>query len=389
VGRRPEGPRGPRSSPPHLFPMIVSVDLGPRSYSIVVEVDALGRVGERLRPLGVGRRTALVSDPTIMRLLGGPVAGSLEAAGFAVTRVEVPEGEAAKTLAVAEHCWDRLLAAGLDRTSTVLGLGGGAVGDLAGFVAATYMRGTNFVTLPTTVLAQVDASIGGKTAIDHPKAKNLIGAFHQPRLVVVDPGVARTLPEREFRSGLAEIVKHGIVLERAYFEDVERDAAPLLDRRLDVLERIIAGSCRLKASVIERDPEEKSELRFALNYGHTVGHALEASTGFGRWTHGEAVALGIAAEGRLARRLGLADDATVARQERLLVALGLPVRAPSVDVEAVLHAITHDKKARDGRVPFVLAPRLGDFRVVYDVPPAEVRAALDEVAGGDPTTSRP
>jgi len=359
--------------------MIVSVDLGPRSYSIVVEAGALGTVGERLRALGVGRRAALVTDPAIMRLHGAAVAASLERAGFALTVIEVPEGEAAKTLAVAEHCWDRVLAAGLDRTSTVLGLGGGAVGDLAGFVAATYMRGMHFVTLPTTVLAQVDASIGGKTAIDHPKAKNLIGAFHQPRLVVVDPEVARTLPERDFRSGLAEIVKHGIVLELPYFEEVERDAAALLERRLDVLERIIGGSCRLKAAVIERDPEEKSELRFALNYGHTIGHALEATTGYRRWTHGEAVSLGIVAEARLARRLGLADAATVARQEALLAAVGLPVRSGAMDVDAVLTAITRDKKARDGRVPFVLAPRLGDFRVVYDVPPADVRSALTEL----------
>jgi 3-dehydroquinate synthase len=359
--------------------MIVSVNLGPRSYTIVVESGALDAVGERLRALGVGRQAALVTDAAIMRLHGATVAGSLTRAGFAVTVVEVPEGEAAKTLAVAEHCWDRLLAAGLDRSSTVLGLGGGAVGDLAGFIAATYMRGMNFVTLPTTVLAQVDASIGGKTAIDHPKAKNLIGAFHQPRLVVVDPSVVRTLPERDFRSGLAEIVKHGIVLEQPYFEEVERDAAALLARRLDVLERIIGGSCRLKASVIERDPEEKSDLRFALNYGHTIGHALEAVTGYERWTHGEAVSLGIAAEARLARRLQLADDATVARQERLLSGLGLPIHAGAIDVEAVLTAMTHDKKARDGRVPFVLAPRLGEFRVVYDVPPAEIRSALREV----------
>jgi 3-dehydroquinate synthase len=344
-----------------------------------VEAGALVGVGERLRALGVGRRAALVTDAAIMRLHGGSVARSLKDAGFVVTVIEVPEGEAAKTLSVAEQCWDRALAAGLDRTSTVLGLGGGAIGDLAGFVAATYMRGMNFVTLPTTVLAQVDASIGGKTAVDHPKAKNLIGAFHQPKLVVVDPGVVRTLPEREFRSGLAEIVKHGIVLEQSYFDEVARDAGALLDRRLDVLERVIGGSCRLKASVIERDPQETSELRFALNYGHTIGHALEAATGYQRWTHGEAVSLGIAAEARLARRLGIADDATVATQEGLLTRLGLPVHAPGVDVQAVLNAITHDKKARDGRVPFVLAPRLGHFRVVYDVAPAEVRAAIHEL----------
>jgi 3-dehydroquinate synthase len=361
--------------------MIVPVALGTHSYSIVVEPGALAGVGERLRALGVGRRAALVTDASIRRLHGATVAGGLERAGFAVTVIEVPEGEAAKTLAVAEQCWDRLLSAGLDRTSTVLGLGGGAVGDLAGFVAATFMRGVNFVTLPTTVLAQVDASIGGKTAIDHPKAKNLIGAFHQPRLVVVDPAVARTLPERDFRSGLAEVVKHGIVLERAYFEEVERDAASLLARELDVLDRVIGGSCRLKAGVIERDPEEKSELRYALNYGHTIGHALEAATGYARWTHGEAVSLGIVAEARLACRLGLADAPTAARQERVLAALGLPVRTGPVDVGAVLSAMTHDKKARDGRVPFVLAPSLGEFRVVYDVPSAEVRAAVDELVG--------
>src|SRR2546426_442628 len=222
-------------------------------------------------------------------------------------------------------------------------------------------RGANFVTLPTTVLAQVDASIGGKTAIDHPKAKNLVGAFHQPRLVVVDPAAARTLPLRDFRSGLAEIIKHGIVLERAYFDEVERDAARLLARELDVLDRVIGGSCRLKASVIERDPEEKSELRYALNYGHTIGHALEAATGYERWTHGEAVSLGIVAEAQLAARLGLAEAATATRQERLLAAVGLPVRADGLDVEATLSAITRDKKARDGRVPFVLAPTIGEF----------------------------
>jgi 3-dehydroquinate synthase len=360
--------------------MIVPVALPTQSYSVVVEAGGLARVGEHLQKLGVGRRAAVVSDTAILGLHGGPVLASLDAAGFAVTVIDVPQGEAAKTLGVAERCWDRLLAAGLDRTSTVLGLGGGAVGDIAGFVAATYMRGTNFVTLPTTVLAQVDASIGGKTAIDHPRAKNLIGVFHQPRLVVVDPAVVRTLSEREFRSGVAEIVKHGIVLERAYFDEVERDAAALLDRHLDVLERIIAGSCRLKAAVIERDPEEKSELRFALNYGHTIGHALEAATAYARWTHGEAVSLGIVAEARLAHRLGLADQPTVDRQERLLDRLGLPVRATGVDVDAVLSAITHDKKARDGRVPFVLAPRLGEFRVVYDVPPAALLGVLRELA---------
>ncbi|PYM74378.1 MAG: 3-dehydroquinate synthase [Candidatus Rokuibacteriota bacterium] len=355
--------------------MNVDVNLGSRSYRIVVASGAIATIGTRLRELSVGTRTALVSDAAVARLYGKTVTSSLESAGFSVVPIEVPEGEGAKTLAVAQHCWNELIAAGLDRTSTVLALGGGAVGDVAGFAAATYMRGINFVQIPTTVLAQVDASIGGKTAIDHPLAKNMIGAFHQPRLVLVDPAVARTLPERDFRSGLAEIAKHGVVLEAEYFAELERDVTPLMARELDVLERIIGGSCRLKAAVIERD-EREAELRHVLNYGHTIGHALEAATKYERFTHGEAVSLGMVAEARLARRLGVAGDETVARQERLLEALGLPVRAAAIDVEPVVGAIARDKKAKDGRVPFVLAPRIGAFRLVYDVPVAEVRSVI-------------
>ena len=360
--------------------MIVDVALGAKSYAVVVERGVLTTVGPRLRALGVGSKTALFTAASILRLYGKPVTESLENAGFTVTVVDVPDGESAKTLAVAETCWNALLAAGLDRTSTVLALGGGAVGDLAGFVAATYMRGLNFVQAPTTVLAQVDASIGGKTAIDHPTAKNLIGAFYQPRLVLIDPSTAATLPERDFRSGLAEIVKHGIVLDSDYFADLEQSVAEIGARDGATLERIIGGSCRLKAQVIERDPEEKSELRFALNYGHTIGHALEASTAYGRFTHGEAVSLGIVAEARLATRLHIASAETADRQVRLLDAVGLPVRARDIDVEAVLAATRRDKKSRDGRVPFVLAPSIGAYRVVYDVGLDDVRAVLAELA---------
>src|SRR3989441_1589924 len=283
--------------------MIIDVRLGARSYPIVVERGALASAGARLKALGVGSRAALLSAAGILRAHGKMVTESLEEAGFAVTTVEVPDGEAAKTLVVAERCWNALLDAGLDRTSTVVALGGGAVGDLAGFVAATYMRGINFVQVPTTLLAQVDASIGGKTAIDHPRAKNLIGAFHQPRFVLVDPAVLTTLPEPEFRSGLAEVIKHGIVLDADYFADLEECLPALLCRDLPTLERVVAGSCRIKASVVERD-EKEAELRHVLNYGHTIGHALEAVTGYGRWAHGEAVSLGIVAEARLAERLG-------------------------------------------------------------------------------------
>jgi 3-dehydroquinate synthase len=359
----------------------ITVHLGPRSYPIVVGVGVLASVGARLRALDVGSRVALVADPAVRRLHGARVADSLRAAGFTLSEISVPEGEPAKALAVAERCWDALLGAGIDRTSTVLALGGGAVGDLAGFVAATYMRGIDFVQLPTTVLAQVDASIGGKTGIDHPRAKNLIGAFHQPRLVLVDPGVVVTLSDREFRSGLAEVVKHGIVADEAYFADIERHVGEVLARDVPTLERLIAGSCRIKASVVERD-EQEAELRAVLNYGHTIGHALEAVTGYARWAHGEAVSVGMVAAARLAHRLGVAGAETVKRQEHLLEALGLPVRLPPLDHAAILAAIGRDKKSRDGKVPFVLAPRLGQSRLVFDVPADAVLGVLAELTTG-------
>ena len=356
----------------------IPVNLGPRSYPILVGAGALSMVGAQLTKRGVGRRVVLVSDPTIARLHADSVFRGLTAAGFDVTQVAIPEGEQAKRLDVASDLWDRLLDLGCDRSSTVVALGGGAVGDVAGFAAATYMRGMNFVQVPTTLLAQVDASIGGKTAIDRPQGKNLIGAFHQPRMVIVDPAVLTTLPEREFRSGLAEVIKHGIVLDAAYFRDLEADVPALLARDLPTLERVVAGSCRLKAQVVERD-EQEAELRWVLNYGHTIGHALEAATGFERWTHGEAVSLGIVAEARLAERLGIAGPETTERQRRLLSAVGLPVKGLGVDPGAVLQALSRDKKRRDGRVSFVLAPEIGAFKIVPDVPPDAIRQTLEEL----------
>ncbi|HXJ84243.1 MAG TPA: 3-dehydroquinate synthase [Candidatus Methylomirabilis sp.] len=355
---------------------VIPVDLAARSYRILVGRGALRTVGSELAERRVGRKVALFSDPGVMALHGQTVIGSLRSSGFDVAEILLPEGEQAKTLEIARQSWDRLLEAGCDRTSTVVALGGGAVGDLAGFVAATYMRGINFVQVPTTLLAQVDASIGGKTAIDHPRAKNLIGAFHQPRFVLVDPAVLATLPEGEFRSGLAEVIKHGIVLDESYFVDLERHLPSLLRRDLSTLERVVAGSCRLKARVVERD-EQEAELRHVLNYGHTIGHALEAVTSYGRWTHGEAVSLGIVAEARVAEQLGIAKPATTERQVQLLRAAGLPVSGLGASPLAIIEALGRDKKARDGRLPFVFAPEIGAFRLVFDVPSTTVRETLE------------
>src|SRR6266850_6185041 len=356
----------------------IPVNLGSRAYRILVAIGALGTVGAELAKLRVGRKAVLITDPAIDRLHGEPVARSLSGAGFDLIRLSVPEGEQAKVLETARELWDRLLGEGCDRSSTVVALGGGAVGDLAGFVAATYMRGMNFVQVPTTLLAQVDASIGGKTAIDHPRAKNLIGAFYQPRLVLADTAALLTLPERELRSGLAEVIKHGVVLDAAYFDEVERDAAALIRRDPVTLERIVAGSCRLKGSVVERD-EQEAELRHVLNYGHTIGHAIEAVTGYKRFAHGEAVSLGMVAEAGVAERLGLAATETRARQVRLLETMGLPVREVGEAPERVIEAMARDKKGKEGRVPFVLAPEIGRFRIVFDVPKPVILEALAEL----------
>jgi len=354
----------------------VRVNLGKRSYSIVIEAGGLDSLGARLRDLGIGRTVAVFSDPDVWRLYGRTVESSLER--YTITRVELPPGESAKSLPWAQHCWSACLDAGLDRGSTIVAFGGGAIGDLAGFVAATYMRGIPFVQVPTTLLAQVDASIGGKVAIDHPKAKNLIGAFHQPRLVLIDPAVLLTLPDPEYRSGLAEVVKHGISLDADYFRSLEECREAIQAKALPALEEVIVGSCRLKAKIVEADEEEEG-LRALLNYGHTVGHALEAVTDYRGWLHGEAVSIGMTAAAKIANRLGLANLETVERQLRLLQALGLPISFAEPDPQLIVEAIGRDKKAREGVVPFVLVPKIGEARLVYDVPQSLVLEVLREI----------
>lgn len=354
----------------------VHVSLGKRSYSILIESGSLSTLGARLRELRVGSHVACFADPHVWRLYGRTVESSLD--GFSLTHVELPQGEEAKSLTWAERSWSACLEAGLDRGSTIVALGGGAVGDLAGFVAATYMRGIAFVQVPTTLLAQVDASIGGKVAINHPKAKNLIGAFHQPRLVLTDPSVLQTLPQREYRSGLVEVVKHGIALDANYFRYLEEHQEALQAKEPSVLEEAIAGSCRIKAKIVEAD-EEEDGLRSLLNYGHTVGHALEAITEYQRWLHGEAVSIGIVAAAKIAHRLGLADPETVDRQVRLLSALGFPTQYHECSPQQIVEALARDKKARGGVVPFILVPKIGEARLVFDVPRALILEILQEL----------
>jgi 3-dehydroquinate synthase len=354
------------------------VHLGARSYTVRIGPGLLDAAGPECARLRLGRRAAVVTQ----RAVGSHaarVARSLDGAGFEVAVLEVPEGEEAKSLREAERLWDRFLAHGLDRASPVVAVGGGVVGDLAGFAAAAFMRGVPVVQVPTTLLAQVDASIGGKVAVNHPRGKNLIGAFHQPRLVLIDPETLRTLPEREYRSGLAEVVKTGAALSADLFVALERDVEALGRREATLLEAVVAACCAEKARIVEQDEREETGLRMVLNYGHTVGHALEALSGYRRWLHGEAVAIGMAAAGRLAVRLGWTDARTAERQEALLRGLGLPTRFGGIEPREVAGALHHDKKARDGRVAFVLLRTLGRAEVCQDVATDTVVEVLREI----------
>jgi 3-dehydroquinate synthase len=356
------------------------VQLGPRSYTVRIGPGLLDAAGPECARLRLGRRAAVVTQPAVASH-AARVAESLRGAGFDPTVLDVPEGEEAKSLREAERLWDGFLAHGVDRASPVVAVGGGVVGDLAGFAAASFMRGVPVVQVPTTLLAQVDASIGGKVAVNHPRGKNLIGAFHQPRLVLIDPETLRTLPEREYRSGLAEVVKTGAALNAELFAALE-DGLDALRRRDPVfLETVVAACCAEKARIVEQDEREETGVRMVLNYGHTVGHALEALSGYRRWLHGEAVSIGMAAAGRLAVRLGWTDVRTVDRQDALLQGVGLPIRFSGIDPRQVADALRHDKKARDGRVPFVLLRALGRAELRHDVPMETVIDVLREIQG--------
>jgi 3-dehydroquinate synthase len=304
------------------------------------------------------------------------VARSLSASNITVDVLVVASGEPTKSVAVAEQMWQKLLARGAGRKTVVVAVGGGVVGDLAGFVAATFARGVPYVQVPTTLLAQVDSSVGGKVAVNLPGAKNMVGAFWQPAGVLIDTDTLKTLPEREYRSGLAEVVKYGVILDATFFAYLGAHAGELLSRRHSVLHHAIERCCRLKADVVQADECETSGQRAVLNYGHTFAHALEAVTGYGQLLHGEAVAIGMMCAARLAREVGRVDDAFCRRQHALLVALGLPVALPEVDETAFLAAMQHDKKTEHGRLRFVLPSALGKVELVADVDPVAARAAL-------------
>jgi 3-dehydroquinate synthase len=333
------------------------VPLASGSYRIYVAPGLLGGAGGWLARLGY-RRAAIVTDESVPGQHVTAVLRGLEGAGIASTLLRIPAGEEAKGLAQLARLYAGFVAAGLDRGSVVLALGGGVVGDLAGFAAATFLRGIPLVQLPTTLLAQVDSSVGGKVGVNLPQGKNLVGAFHQPRLVLADVAALATLPSREFRSGLAEVVKYAVIADPGLFDLLERDAQRLAPGATGRLAPLVARCCRIKAQVVGLDERELG-WRAILNFGHTLGHALEAAAGYGTLTHGEAVAIGMAAAARLSHARGLCPRADVERLLKLLGALGLPVRSP-VPPDQVLPYLAVDKKGRGGVPRFVLTRGIAD-----------------------------
>jgi len=356
----------------------VRVDLGGRGYSVHVGLGLVCRAGALLPSADRPHRVLIVSDPPVWEAHGNRAAAGFAREGLAVRHALVPAGEACKTLAQAERLYDRALDAGLDRGDAIAALGGGAVGDLAGFVAATYLRGVDFIQLPTTLVAQVDASVGGKVAVNHPRGKNLIGAFHQPRVVVADPSALRTLPDRELASGLAEVVKHGCIADPGLVSFVRERAAALMERDPGAIRWVVRRSCEIKAAIVARD-ERETGVRAHLNFGHTVGHAVEKATGFGAWLHGEAVAAGMVAEARLAARLGVCADEVPQAIEAALAAVGLPVRLPPVSTTDLLDAMAVDKKVRAGRWRLALPEAVGKVGLRDGIDPAAVARVLAEL----------
>jgi 3-dehydroquinate synthase len=357
---------------------IVNVPLGNRSYAIKIGTGLLARLGAECDRLGLGTRCAIISDTNVAPRYGKAAHTSLAKAGFDPTLITIPAGETAKSLKTVAACYDQLAAQRLERRSFVVALGGGVVGDLAGFVAATYLRGVAFVQVPTTLLAQVDSSVGGKVGLNLRAGKNLVGAFFQPRLVLCDLHTLASLPPREYRSGLAEVIKYGIIYDATLFQRLERDLPRLLRRDPRTLAAVIARCCEIKADVVRQD-ETEGGLRAILNFGHTLGHALEAISHYGRYLHGEAISIGQVAAARLSAQVTGLHAREVSRIESILQRAGLPtqVRLNAPQRRKLLAAMRLDKKVTGGEVKFVLARRIGAVEFGHQVPLDAIELALN------------
>ncbi|MGE5416842.1 MAG: 3-dehydroquinate synthase [Acidobacteriota bacterium] len=356
----------------------VTVALGDRSYSIVIGHGILTNAGNLIKNVvGQTSKVLLVSNPTIFAHYGKRALTSLRDAGLDVVYAEVPDGEEYKSLEQAQRLYDSAVDNLLDRYCTVVSLSGGVIGDLGGFVAATYQRGVNFVQIPTTLLAQVDSSVGGKVAVNHARAKNMIGVFHQPRIVIIDPEVLDTLLPKDFLSGLAEVVKYGIIQDPGFFDYLESNIENIVERRLQVIEYIIKRSCEIKAEVVGQDEREEGR-RAILNLGHTFGHAVESYAGYGTYSHGEAVAIGIALAAELACDLGMLDNAKAQRIKNLMIRMGMSIKLPDFPVDKLLGIMYQDKKVKAGALRLVLPVDIGQVVIKGDVSDSAIVSVMDK-----------
>lgn len=356
----------------------IRVNLDARSYDIIIQTGALSRVGEWMARFPIAPRTLVIMDENTAELFGAPALESMKAAGFDPVSAVITPGEASKSLPVADGLYETSIRAGLDRNCSVVALGGGVVGDLAGFVAATYQRGVPFLQIPTTLLSQVDSSVGGKVAVNHALGKNLIGAFYQPRGVLIDPQVLISLPEREFASGMAEVIKYGLIFDAAFLTELRTDALAVLGRDPQQMERIVARCCRMKAAVVERDEQDVGD-RMLLNFGHTAGHAIETAGGFERFTHGEGVALGMLTATRLSELTGMIPAGTVAEVRSLLETYGLPVHCGGLRANELIRRMGTDKKREAGTLRWVLLEKPGRAVIRKDVSLEFVDEALQVI----------
>ncbi|MDJ0690924.1 MAG: 3-dehydroquinate synthase [Xenococcaceae cyanobacterium MO_188.B32] len=358
----------------------ISVNLPANSYNILISSGSLTQLGEEMKQLNLGKKVLLVSNPEIFNDYGQTCIKSLEDAGFETCTHLIPAGETYKTLQSIARIYDTALEHHLERSSTLVALGGGVVGDMTGFAAATWLRGVNFVQVPTSLLAMVDASIGGKTGVNHPQGKNLIGAFYQPKLVLIDPQVLKTLPVREFRAGMAEVIKYGIIWDKDLFTKLEQagDIDRFASINQELLQTILIRSARAKAEVVSQD-EKEAGLRAILNYGHTIGHAIESLTNYQQFVHGEAVAIGMVAAGKIASLMGLWTEEEANRQDKLIAKTKLPTKIPTeLDINAIIETLQSDKKVKAGKVRFILPTQIGKVIITDRVTDGIVKNVIEQ-----------
>lgn len=336
----------------------VRVNLGPRSYNIYISAGILGRLGRLLKEHTDVTKVIIITDKNVERLYGDIVTKALQSYKSETALISIDPGEEQKSLSTAEELYNKLFDYELDRRGLIIALGGGVVGDLAGYVAATFMRGVPYIQLPTTLIAQVDSSIGGKVAVNHPRGKNLIGCFYQPRAVYIDPLTLKTLPREEITQGLVEVIKYGVIRDASFFDYLDSHLPRVLQLEPRTLEKVIESCCRIKARLVERDEREETGLRSILNYGHTLGHAIEAVGRYKGYRHGEAVAIGMMLAASIAVRLGTADERILERQRQLLQRAGAPTYYRD-DTEGLFDFLYRDKKAVAGRLNFVLPVKIG------------------------------